>query len=172
LLAVNQAAAQQSDTIAVKAQVHKHSPRTALIMSLVIPGLGQVYNQKYWKVPIIYGAGGAFAYYIGFNQLKYQKFRNANDTYLKTKIAGRTLIDGQLYENSRLAAGRDFYRRFRDLSVLGFGVIYFLNAVDAMIDANFFYYDVTDDLSLRIRPTVINSPGLTSSLGFQFDIGF
>ena len=49
-----------------------------MIMSMVLPGMGQVYNQKYWKVPIIYGAGGAFVYFVGFNQLNYKKYRDAN----------------------------------------------------------------------------------------------
>jgi len=139
-------------------------------MSLVIPGMGQVYNQKYWKVPIIYGAGGFFAYFIGFNQHKYVLFR---DAILKGVTGEPALIEGRMYDFDDLDNGRDFYRRYRDLSVLGLGAIYLLNAIDAMIDAHFFSYDVSDDLSLDIRPTLLNSPDLTAeAVGLRIRIGF
>jgi hypothetical protein len=147
-----------------------HSPKKALIMSLIVPGLGQVYNQKYWKVPIIYGAGGAFAYFIGFNQHKYVQFR---DAYLKGDTGEPTLIEGIEYDYDVLPRAMNYYRRYRDLSVLGTGAIYLLNAIDAMIDAHFFSYDVSDDLSLDIRPTLLNSPDLTAeAVGLRIRIGF
>jgi hypothetical protein len=169
LLAFTPMTAQDADTIASRSAVQKHSPQRALLFSALIPGLGQVYNQKYWKVPIIYGAGATFAYYVGFNQLKYKKFR---DAYVNGTDGTKTLIDGHLYEYNSLPRGRDYYRRYRDLSVLGMGFIYFLNIVDAMIDAEFFNYDVSDDLTLHVQPTIFNNPDLTSSVGFRIDIVF
>ena len=169
LLAVASGAAQEADTSSSKSVVQNHSPRKALLFSAIIPGMGQAYNQKYWKIPIIYGAGGTFAYYVGYNQLKYKKFR---DAYVNGKPGDKVLIDGVLYDYDILPRGRDYYRRYRDLSVLGMGFIYFLNIVDAMIDAEFFYYDVSDDLTLHIQPTIFNTPGLTSSVGFRIDIVF
>jgi hypothetical protein len=144
-------------------------------MSAIIPGLGQAYNKKYWKVPIIYGAGGAFAYYLGYYQDKYSKFRTAIET---GEEGGTYVIDGRSYAYDRLDAGRDFYRRYRDLNIAGIGLIYFLNIVDAMIDAHFFYYDVSDDLTMHIQPAVLNNPGVfsyhgaTSSLGLQINFIF
>jgi len=89
----------------------EHSPRKAIIYSAICPGLCQVYNKKYWKVPIIYGAGGAFAYFIGFNHLQYTKFRDG----IETGVAGeKILIDGVYYEYEQLPLGRDYYRRYRD----------------------------------------------------------
>ena len=164
--------AQTQDTTAVQQQVHRHSARKATVYSAILPGLGQVYNRKYWKVPIIYGAGGAFAYYVGYNQLKYKKFRDANEIYQIDKDDGYTIIDGISVPNSRLEAGMDYYRRYRDLSVLGMGAIYLLNIVDAMIDANFFYYDVSDDLSLQIQPVVMENTYMTATLGVGIRIGF
>jgi hypothetical protein len=161
--------AQETDTTSAKPAVQKHNPRMALLMSAIIPGLGQVYNQKYWKVPIIYGAEGAFAYFVGFNQLKYKKFR---DAIVNGSAGSKTLIDGQYYNYEILPRGRDYYRRNRDLSVLGLGAIYFLNIVDAMIDAHFFNYDVSDDLTLHVQPVMVNSPGLTAAIGLRIDIGF
>jgi len=164
--------AQNQDSAAVKQQVHRHSARKATLYSAIVPGLGQVYNQKYWKVPIIYGAGGAFGYYVGYNQLKYKKFRDANEAYQLDKTDGITIIDGISVPNSRLEAGMNYYRRYRDLSVLGVGAIYLLNIVDAMIDANFFYYDVSDDLSLQIQPVIMENTDMTATLGVGIRIGF
>ncbi len=138
-------------------------------MSALVPGLGQVYNKKYWKVPIIYGAGGAFAYYLGYYQDKYVKFRTA---YTHGKKGQTFIIDGREYDYSSLSNGENFYRRYRDLNVLGLGAIYFLNIVDAMIDAHFFYYDVSDDLTMHIQPAFFNNPGATSSLGIQINFIF
>jgi hypothetical protein len=163
------ARAQEADTAFVPKPEEKHSPRRAVLLSVILPGMGQVYNQKYWKVPIIYGAGGAFAYFIGFNQTQYKKFRDAYDNGSPDTPA---LIDGQYYDYEVLPRGRDYYRRYRDLSVLGLGAIYFLNVVDAMIDASFFYYDVSDDLSLHIQPVVLENPDLTSAVGIRVNFGF
>jgi len=145
-----------------------HSQNKAILYSAILPGLGQIYNKKYWKVPIIYGAGGAMVYFIGYNHLKYKKFKEA----LYTDSTEPVIIDGRPYPPSVLARGRDFYRRYRDLSVLAFGAIYFLNIVDAMVDANFFYYDVSDDLSLNINPAIFNTSVNTSAFGLTFRIGF
>jgi len=169
LMAVNGVSAQDTDTVPGKTAVRNHSPRKATLYSIVLPGLGQVYNHKYWKVPLIYGAGGAFAYYVGYNQLKYKKFR---DAYADGTAGSKALIDGRFYEYDILPRGRDHYRRNRDLSVIGLGVIYFLNVVDAMIDASFFYYDVSDDLSLHIQPALFENQGFATAVGFQVNIGF
>ena len=160
---------QEPDSVASDTIVRNHNPRMAVLFSALVPGLGQVYNQKYWKVPIIYGAGGAFAYFVGFNQLKYKKFRNALENGPVNEAA---LIDGRKIPYENLTRGKDYYRRYRAISVLGLGAIYLLNIIDAMIDANFFYYDVSDDLSMQLQPVMINTPGTTASLGFQINIGF
>jgi hypothetical protein len=161
--------ASEQDTSSVVTAARKHSPRKAILYSAILPGLGQVYNKKYWKLPIIYGAGGAFAYFVGYNQLKYEKFRNA---YVEGTPGEPALIDGIYYEYEILPRGRDYYRRYRDLSVLGVGVIYFLNIVDAMVDAHFFYYDVSDDLTMRLEPAIIENPGMTAAVGFRINLGF
>jgi hypothetical protein len=164
--------AQVQDSTIIQDSARVHNPRMAVVFSAVLPGLGQVYNRKYWKVPIIYGAGGAFGYYVVFNQQKYKKFRSANEAYQLDKTLEDPVIDGQPIPNERLEAGMNYYRRYRDLSVLGLGVIYFLNIVDAMIDANFFNYDVSDDLSLKVQPTFLTNPDLTSSIGLRINIEF
>jgi len=134
-----------------------------------VPRPGQVYNKKYWKLPIIYGAGGAFAYFVSYNQLKYKKFR---DAYVNGDPDSPALIDGIYYDYSVLPRGRDYYRRYRDLSVLGLGVIYFLNIIDAMVDGPLFLYDVSDDLTMRLEPAIIENQGMTAAIGFRINLGF
>jgi hypothetical protein len=160
---------QELDTTLAAPLLKKHSPRKAVIYSLMCPGLGQIYNRKYWKLPFIYGAGGAFAYFIGYNQLKYEKFR---DAYINNTTKEDVLIDGYSYRYDILPRGRDYYRRYRDLSVLGLGAIYLLNVVDAMVDAHFFNYDVTDDLTMKLEPALIEGPGISASIGLRINLGF
>jgi hypothetical protein len=161
--------AQEQDSSSVKTSVKQHSPQKATLYSALFPGLGQVYNKKYWKLPIIYGAGGAFAYYVGFNQQKYKKFKDALYNGPPDQPA---LIDGTYYDWDVLENGRDYYRRYRDLSALGVALIYFLNVVDAMVDAHFFYYDVSDDLTMKVEPAIIENPGMTAAVGFRINLGF
>ncbi len=162
-------ASQDTLTLLPDSVVRKHSPRKAVMYSLICPGLGQIYNKKYWKIPFIYGAGGAFLYYINYNQTKYKKFRNA--IYNETDTQQRVVIDGYAYDYEDLDIARDYYRRYRDLSIAGLAAIYLLSAIDAMVDAHFFYYDITDNLSMRIQPAVEN-PGSYASLGFKINFGF
>jgi hypothetical protein len=161
--------AQVKDSTAADTIVHRHSPRKAVIYSLICPGLGQIYNRKYWKIPFIYGAGGTLLYYVGFNQLEYKKFRDANDI---GKAGETTVIDGYTWQYEDLERGRDWYRRYRDLSIAGLAAIYLLNVIDAMVDAHFFYYDVSDDLSMKLEPALIQSPGITASVGLRINLGF
>jgi hypothetical protein len=98
--------AQVNDSTAADTIVHKHSPHKAVIYSLICPGLGQIYNRKYWKIPFIYGAGGTFLYYVGFNQLEYKKFRKANDI---GKAGETAVIDGHTWQYEDLERGRDWY---------------------------------------------------------------
>lgn len=149
--------------------VRNHSPRKALMYSLICPGLGQVYNKKYWKIPFIYGAGGAFLYFINYNQTKYKKFRDARFDERDTQRAVE--IDGYLYQYNNLEIAQDYFRRYRDLSIAGLAAIYLISAIDAMVDAHFFYYDISENLSMRIQPAVEN-PGDFATLGFKINFGF
>jgi hypothetical protein len=163
----------QPDTAFVAAVLKKHSPHKAVMYSLICPGLGQIYNHKFWKLPIIYGAGGAFAYFIIYNQSKYEKFMDTYDNNKPTASENDIfLIDGLPYRFAVLPRGRDYYRRYRDLSIAGMGAIYLLNVIDAMVDAYFFNYDISDDLSLKMEPALIQGPGVTASLGFRINLGF
>lgn len=134
--------------------VKKHSPKKATIYSAVLPGLGQIYNHKWWKVPILYAGFAGVGYAIGFNQKYYTDFRQA----LKDRIDDDpTTIDP--YVNKYSAANLDelqkYYRKNRDLSYIILGAVYVLNIIDANVDAHLFDFDVSNDLSLNVRPTGI-----------------
>ncbi|UPT66022.1 MAG: DUF5683 domain-containing protein [Sphingobacteriales bacterium JAD_PAG50586_3] len=134
--------------------VKKHSPKKATIYSAILPGLGQVYNRKWWKVPIIYAGFAGVGYAIGFNQAYYIDFRQA----LKDRIDDDpNTIDP--YVNKYSAANLDelqqFYRKNRDLSYIILGAVYVLNIIDANVDAHLFDFDVSNDLSLDIKPAAI-----------------
>ncbi len=153
--------------------INNHSPRKAVLYSMILPGLGQVYNRKYWKIPFIYGGAGAFLYYVSYNQMKYRKFR---DALFENKPTGEdAIIDGYRIPYSSLDRGTNYYRRYRDLSIAGLAGMYLLNVIDAMVDAYFVRYDITDDLSLKLEPAVIQNIGImgeTASLGFRINFGF
>lgn len=147
----------------------KHNPKTATLYSALLPGLGQAYNRKYWKIPLVYGAGGAMVYYLRYNQVRYTQFRdayNAGNTQSVYHIEGYTVTYNQLLK------GREAFRRYRDISIAGILAIYFLNIVDAMVDAYFVEFDVSDDLTLQIKPAIVDNFDLTASLGIKFSVGF
>ncbi len=166
---VKDSSSAKMDSLSVVERNRKHNPNTALIMSAVLPGLGQAYNNKYWKIPIIYGAGGAFVYYIGYNNIQYKKFR---DAYELSDGKNKIEVDGRLLDHETLFRGERYYERWRNISVFGLGLVYLLNMIDAMIDAHFFYYDVSDDLTMRIHPALLNEHGMTAAIGVQINFGF
>lgn len=165
--------AAQADTVTKK----KHSPRKAAIRSAIIPGWGQVYNKKIWKVPIVYAAIGIPIGTFIYNKNWYTKTRDAarmialNDT---ANYKGR--VDPQLWvffstDNAigSLLNYRNEFRRNMDYSILITLLFWGLNVVDATVDAHLKDFDVSDDLSLRIKPTLINYS--TPGVSFVFTIG-
>ncbi|MFQ5797289.1 MAG: DUF5683 domain-containing protein [Bacteroidota bacterium] len=130
------------------------SPGLALALSAALPGLGQVYNGSYWKVPIIAGFGGWFAYNWADNKDKYKNYR---DLYRDSISPSMPLGDQQL---RRL---RDFYRNQRDKFAWYIGILYFANVLDAYVDASLHDFDVSDDLSIQFGTT---SRGVSLSIRF------
>jgi hypothetical protein len=134
----------------------KHSPATAVLLS-IIPGGGQIYNKKWWKVPIIYAGLGASSYCIyhyGKLTRQYQleyRYRVSEDTAL------RALCDPKLAPSSNevILSTKNYYQRSLEIAIAATVIIYVLNFVDALVDAHLFYFDVSDNLSLRIAPTLL-----------------
>ncbi len=118
-------------------------------MSACLPGLGQIYNHKYWKAPVIYAALGGLGYWGVTNQKKYRYYsdnlRYANDDDLNTTNA-------TLYNNDQLIAQKRYYRKFRDMSIMLGALVYAINIIDANVDAHLRTFDVSDDLSLQLKP--------------------
>ena len=144
-----------------------HSPRIAAIYSAILPGLGQAYNKKYWKIPLVYGGFAAFGYFIGWNNNNYHISKNAykdltdgddsTTSYLKLSQITYFNLDNPS-DVERLKHGllrrQDYYRRNRDLLVILTVAFYGLNIIDASVDAHFFNWDISDDLTLRWQPAL------------------
>ena len=122
-------------------------PKKAALYSAILPGAGQVYTKKYWKVPIIYGGLITSAYYINESNDFYQLYKS---TYLN-RLDG-DFTDNLNYSDSDLRTLTEHYRRNREVSALLFTLTYILNIVDASVNAHLFDYDVSEDLSLHIQP--------------------
>lgn len=148
----------------------KHSPKTATLLSLALPGAGQVYNRKnwWWKVPVIYGAGAAFTYGVIYYNSNYNDFRDA----YKYRIVNNVEQNGDprfdKFQTPTLLSIRESYREARDQCIIGVIAVYALQIVDAAVEAHFFDFNVSDDLSLNIQPTYI--PGPQSWAGVQFNL--
>ena len=127
-----------------------HSPRKASILSAIVPGAGQVYNKKYWKVPIIYASFATGIYFINDNQQKYNTYKNA----FLSRSNGEIDDYYDVYNESQLITIMDYYERNRDVSYIITAAIYVLNIVDASVDAHLFHYDINEDLSLEWQPTI------------------
>jgi hypothetical protein len=153
-----------NDTIPKNDTTKKHSPRRAAIYSAVLPGLGQVYNKQYWKVPVIYAGGAVAGYLIYYNYSVYNNlhkaFRYRKDSLPDTNrekftvktISGNLNVDLENFSDGEVLDLQNTYRRDLDLSVLlAFG-IYALNIVDAVVYGHLYDFDVSDDLSLRLQP--------------------
>ena len=144
--------AQVKDT-AVK---RPHSPTRAAIYSAVLPGLGQGYNKKYWKIPIVWAGFGVITYFIVTNTREYKTYNEAS-TYV---AAGDSVyIDNEYvdkYDEQQLLDGKNYYRRNMELSYIIGGLWYLLNIIDASVDAHFFDYDISEDLTIRVDPVMLH----------------
>ncbi|KGO90242.1 hypothetical protein Q764_04080 [Flavobacterium suncheonense GH29-5 = DSM 17707] len=124
------------------------APSKAAFYSAVLPGLGQAYNKKYWKIPIVYAGLGTGIYFYADNNKKYHRFRDEYKKRLNGTSDSNDPYFGNL-DNSRIIDGQKFYQRNRDLSVLVTAAIYILNIVDANVDAHLMQFNVNENLSLK-----------------------
>lgn len=127
------------------------SARKATVYSAIIPGLGQAYNQKYWKLGVIYASIGGMGVLFANSNREYQRYQNA---YVLRIDGDVNTVDQEFPELSDNAVrnSRDFYRRNRDISVLGFIAIYAFQMIDANVDAHLREFSINEDLSLQWQP--------------------
>lgn len=155
----------------------KHSPRQAAIRSAILPGLGQIYNKKYWKLPIVYGAMGVSAGVFFFNLNNYRDTRFAYRVKYNMRV-NRTdsALFAQIRDNLKplseesLKFYRNQFRRDIDFSAMIFLLMWGLNVVDATVDAHLKSFDVSPDLSLKIKPGY-STMAQTSGLSLVLKIG-
>ncbi|MEK8179681.1 DUF5683 domain-containing protein [Flavobacterium buctense] len=155
-----------TDTTKMK-EIDPLTPAKAAFYSAILPGLGQAYNKKYWKIPIVYGAIGTSMYFYLDNNKKYHSYRDA----YKRRLAGFNDDQYQYLDDSRLVQAQRFYQRNRDLSLLVTIGFYVLNIVDANVDAHLIQFNVSDKLS--VAPDVYQNeftakPNIGLTLNYKF----
>lgn len=150
----------------------EHSPQKASLYSAVLPGLGQAYNKKYWKIPIIYVGFGGLTYLAVSNTNDYRDFR---DAYIYRTDGDSTTIDNYPdYTIDNLITLKNQYRKNLERAYIGMAILYILNIVDASVDAHLYDFSVSDDLALKIEPIMFTkgfnnsySPGVKFTLSFK-----
>ena len=152
-----------NDTVKIKVKrdwaTWKPNPQKALWLALVLPGAGQIYNRKYWKLPIIYGGFVGCFYAMTWNNMMFKDYSQA---YMEIEV----------FKNRK-----DKYRRWRDLSFFVMIGVYAISVIDAYVDAELSQFDISKDLSLRVTPAVINNhstsnPLESSSFGVNCSLNF
>lgn len=146
----------------------KHSPKLAIGLSIVLPGAGQVYNRKWWKVPIVYGCLGASSYCIYHfgSQMKRYKMEYRNRMQGNLNLLDPTLAK---YGDDNILEEKQKNQQFMEISIAATAILYVLNVIDAAVDAHLFYFDISDDLSLHWSPYVAPTYQLQpSSAGVSF----
>ncbi len=137
-------------------KVETHSPRKAAIYSAILPGLGQVYNRQYWKVPVLYAGIATLTYFVIFNSNRYHNYR----TEYLARLNGDSTnynADYTIYSDNTILLLKNYYQRNLEFTYILAGLVYLLNIVDASVYAHLFTFDVGDDLSLRIDPLLNNN---------------
>jgi len=184
------------DSLSVKPDKKKEKtefiadPQRATMLALTLPGLGQIYNRKYWKVPIVYAGFGGLVYSIGYNSALYTKYMKAyqdfidlipeTDSYLEVlDFADPREYDPVLYPESYNASYYahyqegmlrqiDYNRKYRDLSYIGIALWYMVTVLDANVDASLFNYDISDNLAIIVAPVQV--PSSATGLGVNISM--
>jgi hypothetical protein len=145
-----------------------HSPKKAAMYSAILPGMGQAYNKKYWKIPLVYGGFATLGYFISWNNKEYTTAKQAymdltdkdpdTNSYMKLKqISYYNLESPSDVANLKtgLTSSQDYYRRNRDLLIIITVAFYGLNIIDASVDGHFFNFDISDDLTMKVQPALM-----------------
>ncbi|MDL2208078.1 DUF5683 domain-containing protein [Parabacteroides sp. OttesenSCG-928-O15] len=170
----------------------KPNPTRAMLYGL-IPGMGQIYNRKFWKVPIVYGAFLGCTYAITWNQMMYGDYQTAYKDYMEDSTSGKPAeewhtswqmfvpansspeaeINNTSFRDNTLKRRKDYYRRYRDLSIIISAGVYLISLLDAYVDAQLFDFDISPDLSMRVEPVVTpKTPYSSQSYGVNCSFKF
>lgn len=164
------------------------NPKRAMWLAIVLPGAGQIYNRKYWKLPLVYGGFVGCIYAMQWNNMMFRDYSKAYQDIMDTDpttqsynqflhLGTRITDENKAQYQSIFKSRKDRYRRWRDLSFFCLLGVYALSIVDAYVDASLSEFDISDDLTLRVEPAVMNSPatGLAfrpSAIGLHCSLAF
>jgi hypothetical protein len=188
LIFVQQNGFAQDSTSIAKTVKHKpqKDPLKATMFAVVCPGLGQIYNRKYWKIPLVYIGFGAVIYTAGINSKYYteymQAYQDFTDTNPLTKRYEKLIREApieydrvlhpdkyQLYKEQMLRM-IDYYKRYRDLSYIGIAGWYLISILDANVDASLYNYDISNNLNITLVPIQMSLPGGFVGAGLSVDL--
>lgn len=139
------------------------------MFSAVLPGMGQAYNNQYWKIPLIYGGGIIIGHYINYNHKIFNEFRNTLVAELDQDPNTINPYTDRFRETA-LSRNRDAFRRNRDLLILVGSAFYLLNIVDAHVSAHLNEFEVNDNLSLKVSPTIQTTPLFSQTLSLSLSL--
>ena len=200
-ISISEVFSMQTDTVSVdslingsvqlmREKVFKPSSKKAVLYSAFFPGLGQIYNRKYWKLPLVYGGFIGCAYAISWNGNQYSGYKRAYIDFIDGDPATKSWEDYRYGAYRRedpenwsadmkrnfvntLQSAKDFHRRNRDLSYIVTVGVYAIWIIDAYVDAQLFDFDISPDLSLQVVPLIYNKEnGYACTLGVQFSFTF
>ena len=169
-----------------KTRVFNPDPQRALWLSALCPGLGQIYNRRYWKLPIVVGSFVGLSYGASWNNRMYRDYSKAYRDVMDDDPDTRSYMDffpptvsesslDQAWLQRVMKSKRDYYRRYREICVIAMVGVYLINIVDAYVDASLAHFDISPDLTLDVSPTAIDNTALGGrmpSLGLQCAISF
>jgi hypothetical protein len=170
-------------------KVFKIDPNKAILYSAIFPGLGQIYNRKYWKLPLVYGSFVACVYAVNWNGTQYNGYKNAYKDFIDDDPKTDSWKAYRYYSlpekeeewsanqvnefSGLLKSGKDYYRRYRDLSYFATIGVYAIWIIDAYVDAQLFDFDISPDLSMRVNPVLYERTSTSSrSVGLQCSFTF
>lgn len=157
-----------TDTVELKSYATRYDPRKALMFAAILPGLGQVYNKKYWKLPLVYGGFMGLGYGLNFYQKGYKKYRGELFDVLETG----SLVSSSGFTKDQLRTIVDRYRRERDFMIILMAGMYLLQMVDAHVDAHLKEFDLNPNLHVRLHPTMETDAFTGRSTGFSIKFRF
>ena len=173
-----------------KVRTFNPDPQRALWLSALCPGLGQIYNRRYWKLPIVVGAFVGLSYGTSWNNRMYKDYSKGYRDIMDNDPDTRSYMDffpptvkesdlDKAWLERIMKSKRDYYRRYREICIIAMVGIYLINIVDAYVDASLAHFDITPDLTLDVAPTAIDNNGVIGvtgprlpSLGLQCAFSF
>jgi len=187
------------DTLSVDKNISKKfiaEPLKATMMAVAFPGLGQIYNRKYWKIPLVYAGFGGLLYSVAFNSSNYNKYMKAYQDFTDEIPETVSYLDvipnvdpatydpvlhPDTYDPSNASYYKDgmlrlldSYKRYRDLSYIGIAGWYLVSILDANVDASLFNYDISDNLDIAVFPVQMALPGgfMAAGLNLTMRVNF